>query len=168
LAKRLRKKGFQEDSSDVAPLCRWRSGNLILDIMPTDTGILGFGSKWYRKAFENVTSIKLFTGRTIKMVSPAYFLMTKLEAFEGRGNNDYLLSHDMEDIIAVIDGRPELLDDLKTIDSQLLNEISKRFRVLLNDNRFIESISGHMEPNEAGQARVLRIVETIKKISDMS
>jgi len=46
------------------------------------------------------------------MVLAPYFLATKLEAFDGRGKGDYLSSHDIEDIVAVLDGRPEILDEL--------------------------------------------------------
>src|SRR5690242_10185748 len=33
---RLREVGFGEDMSEDAPLCRWRNGDLILDVMPLD------------------------------------------------------------------------------------------------------------------------------------
>lgn len=49
---------------------------------------------------------------TDKAAAP-YFCATKLEAFGGRGKNDYLASHDLEDLITVVDGRPELLEDHK-------------------------------------------------------
>jgi hypothetical protein len=49
---------------------------------------------------ENAVHIQLPSGKSIKMVSAAYFLITKLEAFDGRGAGDYLMSHDIEDIIA--------------------------------------------------------------------
>lgn len=52
--------------------------------------------------------IRLPSGKHIRMVSAPYFLITKLEAFDGRGGGDYLLSHDIEDIIAVLDGSPRL------------------------------------------------------------
>ena len=41
------------------------------------------------------------------MVTAPYFMATKIEAFYGRGGDDFLGSHDMEDIITVIDGRPD-------------------------------------------------------------
>ena len=37
---------------------------------------------------------------------------TKIEAFHGRGDGDYLASSDFEDIIRLIDGRPELVDEI--------------------------------------------------------
>ncbi len=44
------------------------------------------------------------------------FLATKFEAFYSRGGGDYLLSKDIEDILAVVDGRLELIEELRRYD----------------------------------------------------
>ena len=98
------------------------------------------------------------------MVSAPYFLITKLEAFAGRGKGDYLMSHDMEDIIAVLDGRPEIVNEVKSVELELTKELSKRFNTLLQDNRFIDSISGHMPTDTISQARVSTIVNVLNEI----
>ena len=41
LAEKLRAGGFQEDSSENAPICRWKAGGLLLDVMPTNPELLG-------------------------------------------------------------------------------------------------------------------------------
>jgi hypothetical protein len=51
-------------------------------------------------------------GHAVPVVAPALFIATKLEAFHGRGNDDVFASHDLEDIIAVVDGREELVRDV--------------------------------------------------------
>jgi hypothetical protein len=43
-SERLRKLGFQEDTSEGAPLCRWRQKATTLDVMPLDGKILGFSN----------------------------------------------------------------------------------------------------------------------------
>ena len=45
LSSKLRTKGFKEDISQGAPICRWTAENVILDVMPTDARILGFGNR---------------------------------------------------------------------------------------------------------------------------
>ena len=45
LERRLRAQGFVEDMSADAPVCRWKGSDVILDIMPTDARILGFGNE---------------------------------------------------------------------------------------------------------------------------
>lgn len=167
LASKLRKKGFKEDTSDDAPLCRWVTGNVILDVMPTDAEILGFGNEWYTAAAANAEQITLSSGKQIHMVSAPYFLITKLEAFNGRGNGDYLMSHDIEDIIAVIDGRAEIVSEVIETEPMLVKELSVRFQNLLQDSKFIDAVSGHMPTDETSQSRVSIILNTIKKLSEV-
>ena len=69
LSEKLRTKGFKEDTSDGAPICRWKTNNVILDIMPTETQILGFGNNWYTPAFEQAEVMPLFSGKQIRIVS---------------------------------------------------------------------------------------------------
>ena len=85
LSEKLRAQGFTEDMSEDAPICRWVAEGVILDVMPMDSTILGFGNKWYASATKNAESVQLPSGKNIRMVSAPYFLITKLEAFDGRG-----------------------------------------------------------------------------------
>lgn len=167
LSEKLRALGFKEDTSDDAPLCRWVTDKVMLDVMPTDTTILGFGNEWYASAMQASEDMPLPNGKIIRIVSAPYFLITKLEAFDGRGGGDYLLSHDIEDIVAVLDGRPEILDEVKQSDPALVQALSERFRSLLNDNQFIDALSGHMPAGETSTARVSMILKTIKDISQI-
>lgn len=102
LSDRLRQQDFREDNSDGAPICRWTDGRVILDVMPTNPDVLGFGNDWYAPAITHAIEMELPSGKEIRVVSAPYFLITKLEAFDGRGAGDYQMSHDMEDIVAVL------------------------------------------------------------------
>ncbi len=164
LSEKLRARGFKEDVSEGAPICRWLAGNIVLDVMPVDTQILGFGNKWYAPAMANSEPMKLPDGKAIRMVSAPYFLITKLEAFEGRGGGDYLLSHDIEDIIAVLDGRPDVIQEVLKSEPALVTELTERFKSLLDDNRFCEAVSGHMPADETSQTRVPVILKIIKEL----
>ena len=164
LSEKLRSHGFQEDSSDGAPLCRWKNDNVILDVMPTDSKILGFGNQWYSAAAQNADLMQLSPEKQIHIVSAPYFLMTKLEAFDGRGHGDYLLSHDIEDIIAVLDGRPELINEIKHSEPELLKALKTRFQVLQNEQAFIDAVSGHMPTDEISQKRASMVLEKIRTI----
>lgn len=166
LSEALRSQGFSEDMSDDAPICRWVADNVILDVMPLDTEILGFGNEWYSSASENAEVIALPNGKKISMVSAPYFLITKLEAFDGRGEGDYVMSHDIEDIVAVLDGRPGIVEEVKQSDRTLVKELSMRFNKLLDDRRFVDAVSGHMPTDETSQARVPKILNTIKAVAE--
>lgn len=168
LSDRLRGKGFKEDMGHSAPICRWVTDNITLDVMPTNADILGFGSQWYVPAIEKAEQLELPSGKLIKMVSTPYFLITKLEAYDGRGSGDYLLSHDIEDIVAVLDGRPTIIDELKKSEPELVIELAGRFKALEKDSHFMDAISGHMPTDATSQARVQIVQNTIKAIVELS
>ena len=167
LSEKLRKLGFKEDIRSDAPICRWVADKVILDVMPTDEKILGFGNKWYAPAMEHSENMQLPNGKVIHLVSAPYFLITKLEAFDGRGGGDYLMSHDIEDIVAVLDGRPEILDEVRHADPALIQELSERFRSLLQEDRFIDAIPGHMPAGATSPTRASIILGIIEKISEL-
>jgi len=165
LSEKLKVKGFSEDTTSGAPLCRWISKGVVLDVMPTDETILGFSNRWYESAVQEANRIQLPNGKEINLVSPAYFIITKLEAFEGRGNGDYMLSHDVEDIVAVLDGRPELLNEIKESDRELVKELTTWIKDFLGDSKFIDSVYGHMPGDDVGQRRAGRVIQLLTEIS---
>ncbi len=167
LSEKLRDLGFKEDISDDAPICRWITDRVILDVMPTDISVLGFGNRWYAPAMQHSENMALPNGNVIQIVSAPYFLITKLEAFDGRGNGDYLMSHDIEDIVAVLDGRPEILNEVRQADPALVHELSARFLALLNENRFIDAVPGHLPTGDTSPSRVPIILNTIKEIAEL-
>jgi predicted nucleotidyltransferase len=167
LVEKLKQRHFKEDTSDGAPVCRWLGDGVILDVMPVDDAILGFGGAWHKKAMMHAAIVEIDESRHIRMVSPPYFLITKLEAFKGRGEGDYLQSHDIEDIVSVLDGRPEILDEVISADTELKTELSRRFRKMFNDQRFVNALAGHMPPDAASQARVQSVTEIIRKLSEL-
>jgi len=85
---RLRALGFQEDTREGAPLCRWVYHRTTLDAMPLDEKILGFSNRWYRAAMESSVTERLSDDLEIRIVTGPFFVATKLEAFKGRGRGD--------------------------------------------------------------------------------
>ena len=168
LSKKLRTAGFREDQSEGAPLCRWIMENVILDVMPTDSKILGFSNYWYPAAMKESDEIVLPDGKKINMVTAPYFLATKLEAFEGRGRGDYLLSHDLEDLISVIDGRPGIVQEVRESDPELKNYLSEKIHELINNPRFVEALPGKVPGDNASQARLPIIHERLKAIVEIN
>lgn len=115
---RLREHGFAEDQEDGV-ICRCRRSALILDAMPSDPGLLGFENRWQAASIPHALKRELPSGRAIRAASPPYLVATKLEAFKGRGRGDFLGSHDFADIIALVDGREELIGEIQRADAEL-------------------------------------------------
>ena len=81
LGDRLRERGFSEDMSEDAPMCRWRHRDLILDVMSVEEKVLGFSNRWYRAAMAHARPVELEPGLQIGMIAAPHFLGTKFEAF---------------------------------------------------------------------------------------
>jgi len=165
LERELEKVGFSHDRSPEAPICRWIAGTSLLDVMPTDERVLGFANRWFTQAIHTAESVKLPSGQIIKLVTPPLFLATKLEAFRGRGGGDFLASHDLEDIITVVDGRHELLEDVMTSAALLRAYIAREIAVLLQKPEFNQALPGHLAGDETSQARVPLIKERLRRLS---
>jgi hypothetical protein len=167
LEKKLRELGFIQKMQKEDPICRWYISDIIVDVMPTDENILGFSNRWYLAAIKNSVTIELAPKLEIQIVTAPYFLGTKLDAFFGRGRGDYLTSHDMEDIINLINGRVEILKDIQNSESDLKDFIINSLQGFLADELFLEALPGHLLPDQASQGRRSIILERIKKIVEL-
>ncbi|MBK9573933.1 MAG: hypothetical protein IPO43_14960 [Rhodoferax sp.] len=112
LAAQLMEQGFKQTMADNTPPFRWYWNGMQLDLVPLDEKVLGFANRWYKPGFEAAITAALPSGLQLRHLSAPYFMATKLEAFKDRGNDDVYLSHDLEDVITVVDGREELISEL--------------------------------------------------------
>jgi hypothetical protein len=165
LSEKLRQLGFDEDKSEDAPICRWKTSGVILDVMPTDPKILGFGNRWFTPAYAASEWTTLPSGKRIRLLPAPYFLATKLEAFECRGGNDYLMSRDMEDIVTVLDGRSEIVSEVQKAGEELRDYLALRCSALLKERDFLDALSGHLLPDPSSQARSSLIIDRLKTIA---
>jgi predicted nucleotidyltransferase len=168
LMDKLKEHGFSEGQDNDDHICRWTAPGMLLDVMPTNPEILGFGNEWYEQALHNAAPIELPSGTQIAVVTSPYFLATKLAAFDDRGNGDYVLSHDIEDIVAVLDGRPEIIEEVSQCEQSLREHLRARFSDLLKESDFIEALPGHLPTDDASQARLPLITDRMKMIGNVT
>ena len=116
--------------------------------MPLDEKVLGFANRWYRAGFEAAVQTQLEPGLTLRHLSAPYFLGTKFEAFKDRGKNDVYASHDLEDILTVIEGRAELAEELAASPVDLRNHVAANVAKLLDNPDFDNALGGLLsQPN---------------------
>jgi predicted nucleotidyltransferase len=127
----LSRLGFVQTMEDNTPPFRWRWRGMQLDLVPLDEKVLGFANRWYRDGFVNAAVSEPEPGLVLRHLSAPYFLATKFEAFKDRGQNDVYLSHDLEDIITVVDGRAELLGEIAQSSLDVKAHIVSNIRALL-------------------------------------
>jgi hypothetical protein len=89
----------------------------------------------------------------IRAAPPPYLVATKLEAFAGRGRGDLLASHDLEDIIALLDGRGELVGEIEAAPVDLRSFVSEQLRSLRTNPRLLDALDGWLPSDAEGQAR---------------
>jgi predicted nucleotidyltransferase len=165
LEKEFVRLGFKRDMSKDAPICRWHLQNLEVDLMPADTRILGFANRWYPLAMQTAQRIVLPSGTTIRLIAAPVFLATKFEAFADRGKGDLLGSHDLEDIVNVLDGRPEIVREIALSPVELRRYLAERCGMLLALPEFMDALRGMVFPDESLADRVQMLEERFRQIA---
>jgi predicted nucleotidyltransferase len=138
LVEQLRQKGFKQSQQD-AVICRMRLGELKVDFMPEDAetaNLLGCNNRWFKDGLANAQWHELPSGCRIRLFTPPYFLGSKLEAYAGRGAQDPLNSQDLEDILNLVNGREELLQEVDASARELRVYLAQALAVLLENNYF--------------------------------
>ncbi len=165
LQEQLKKQGFSiPASTEDAPICAMNLGDLRVDFMPDDDS-LGFTNRWYQAAMETASSYPLTPNLNIRLVSPVYFVATKLEAYKGRGNNDPLDSRDVEDILNLVDGREELLDEIRAAASDVKNYIALEISRLLEVSDFEYAVQSQALSDTERENVIFERLEALASLS---
>lgn len=147
----LAARGFRRDMQSEV-ICRWvhETSGVLFDLMPVQSDVLGFSNRWYPYAVETAEPVALGNGVTIRLVSAVAFVATKLEAFASRGAGDFLSSHDLEDVLNIVDGREELAAELAAAPAVVQHYIADEFAALLAKPAFLNALPGLIaEPERA-------------------
>ncbi|MBP8789920.1 MAG: hypothetical protein KBH01_00655 [Breznakibacter sp.] len=162
----LRALGFANDTSKGAPICRWVYQDILVDIMPSDSDVLGFSNRWYEDGIENKISKTLPDGTEIFVFPPEYYLAAKIEAHNGRGGNDLRQSHDFEDIIYILDNCSELLENITNANESVKAYLKEECSKLLENDGLTEGIESALPYGSEEEATEI-IMELIQNIANI-
>lgn len=140
---RLGELGFHPDPFGHA-ICSYKYKDIPVDIMASEDGPLGPANQWYKIGFENLCTAKA-KEQEIKILSAPCFLATKFEAFNNRGK-DYRISHDIEDVIYVIDNRTTIVEEVKVSDERILSFLKEELSKIVNQEILAEVLLAHTHP----------------------
>jgi len=144
MQERLLELGFKHDTT--APIIsRFLYQGLKVDFMPTDPSILGFSNRWYVDGVKYSLSHQLTENQQIRIFPSSYFIASKMEAFKTRGKGDLFGSHDLEDIIFILDNRDEISQELMNANAEVKAYLQKEFLLLLKESLFEEALLGNVE-----------------------
>jgi hypothetical protein len=97
----------------------------------------------------------------IRLVAAVYFCASKIEAFADRGKNDFPASRDLEDLIAVVDGRAELAGEIEAAANDVRSYLAKEIEKLLLIREFNDAVPGYVPPDAARQERIGTIISRL-------
>jgi hypothetical protein len=153
IEERVRRQGFVHADYAGAPICRWRLGEITVDIMPDrDAEFMGLNTRWFSEALRSARSFQV-PGGDVPVISAPTFVATKLSAYADRGRGD-VYHRDIEDVITVIDGRASFLEEMAASETLLKSYVGEEIRRYLADPHFADAIAGHLPGDSASQARL--------------
>ena len=158
--KKLSELGFQPDPFGHA-ICSYKYNDIPVDIMATEDGPLGPSNRWYKVGFKNLWNVKV-KDQEIKILSAPCYLATKFEAFKNRGN-DYRTSHDIEDIIYVLDNRIDIVSEITEGEPSILLFIREQLQIIINKGILKEVLVSHIHPLMLDE-RIVIVEEKIEQI----
>ncbi|WP_432211084.1 hypothetical protein [Acinetobacter variabilis] len=154
----LRELGFKNDLDDDI-LCRFKLNDIIVDFMPINQDILGFTNYWYEKSMKHTNEYILPSNTKIKILDACYFLATKFEAYQGRGNNDPMSSKDIEDILNVVAGRSTIIGEIYDAEPELQDYLGNQFAKLISHADWQYVLQGNVS-----SALSMRVAKNINAI----
>jgi predicted nucleotidyltransferase len=160
----LRSLGFK-NFLGKGPVCRWEYRGIMVDVMPTEGKILGFTNRWYPAGLANTETAVLPDGQRVEIFTAPYLLATKLEAFSDRGREDFYSSPDIEDIVAVLDGCPDLKERIQSAPADVRSYLADKFQELLSNDRFVGNLPGHVLDRANSEVRAARVLALLKTLS---
>lgn len=148
LVEQLAQRGFKQTMEDNTPPFRWYWNRMQLDLVPLDEKVLGFANPWYRAGYEAAQHSTLSPGLVLRHLSAPYFLATKFEAFKDRGRNDVFSSHDLEDIMTVVEGRSTLAAEVGAAPASVQKHVALSVAGLLALPAFSNALPGLLSDPE--------------------
>lgn len=125
-------------------ICSYRYKDIPIDIMPAEDSPLGPANRWYKIGFNNL-KITNALDQEIQILPIPCYLATKFEAFNSRGK-DYRTSHDMEDIIYVIDNNSTIVEEVLESDIRIREFLIEQLQII-KDKQLLEEITmSHIHP----------------------
>ena len=116
---------------------------------------------------QTTAAIVNVTGARIRLITAPYFIATKVVAYHGRGGGEIAGSHDLEDLIAVVDGRKELVDELAGAAADVRDFIAAEIRLLLDSRVFQDALPGFLLPDATSQARLPPLLKRLRALAGL-
>ncbi len=139
----LGKLGFHPDPFG-ASICSYKYHKIPVDIIPAEDNAFGSTNRWYKIGFKDLWKVNA-KDQEINILSAPCFLATKFEAFNSRGK-DYRTSHDIEDIIYIIDNRTTIVEEIVNTDKRISEFLKLEIQKIIDKGLLDELLHTHIHP----------------------
>lgn len=138
----LNNKGFTQSAEDDV-MCRFRYEGIKVDVMATREIGWAPANPWFEPGFKHL-EIKTVGEFRLRILPLAYFLASKWSAFRSRAK-DPRTSHDLEDVVYVLDNRGEFDEELSAAPEDVKEYLKEEFSKILDDGTIREAILANLE-----------------------
>lgn len=160
LAQRLNDLGFAQPDADGS-LARFVGHSLFVDVATVPyVDAVGF-NPWYEGAI--ATRMRSRDGWWVP--TPVYFVATKFQAFNdpGReGHGDPIGSRDIEDVINVLRGRPDVFGAIETRTDDVHRFVRFELARLVGRADALDIIQAHFEGDDAAQSSAQPLLNRLR------
>ena len=78
------------------------------------------------------------------------------------------MSHDLEDVVCVLDGRSEFEGEITDAEQKIKDYICHRLRNLINASQCIQSLTGHLPGDAGSQARLPMLLDKLRRLTKLA
>lgn len=151
--KELKARGFVPVNPCESPIFHWTYQQVRVRLVPTQSQALGFENRWLEEGLFHAESYALPEGQEIRVLPPTYFLAAKLEALRHRGWADLRLSEDFEDLLYLLEVRPELPGEVEAAFYEVRDYIRRSLAQVMRHPQWQEAIYAWL-PLNPGKKRL--------------
>jgi len=162
----LEERGFRHDTSEGAPICRWIVDGISVDVLPVREEVLGWRSRWFEEALASAKTLEV-GGMPVRVISAPFFVALKLEAFEDRGDGDFMFSTDFEDVICLFNGRKGIVEEIAS-DADVGPGIAKKFSGYVSCGDLEDAVLGFVQSESDPERRFDAIMASFRKLASMA
>jgi hypothetical protein len=120
-----------------------QTNEINIDVMATEEIGWAPANRWFSPGFGHLQLLEIEPGLKVRILSVAYFLASKFEAYTSRGAGDPRTSKDFEDIVYVLDNHTNLVKEITSAPNEVKTFLIERFNELLSDE-MEEAVLSHL------------------------
>lgn len=135
--------------------------------MPSRADILGFENEWQKCSDPARRGPRASLWRHHSSRTAGLHARDEARGLQGQGKRRLPWERDFADIVTLIDGRPELLQEVATADPDVRTYIASEVGRILKEPRLMDGLAGAMRGDAASDERVdVVILPALTRLSD--